>query len=133
PEWLKKALAYLTDGGLGEEWNVCVNAWSLFEISYSFIIQGNASRILKDLRPYQLDWWLSGSRKYEKTPDIADMVKYSSSWKRWWNSLQPAKRITSIDGSLPVAVYNIAVEDWKDVRKAGMNGFIHFMLTLAWW
>ncbi|TDL13113.1 hypothetical protein BD410DRAFT_684175, partial [Rickenella mellea] len=83
--------------------------------------------------PYQLDWWLTGGRKYDKPPDIANIAKYLSSWKCWWNSLQPKSRRTPLDASLPFAVYDIPVEDWKDVRKAGPNGFLHFMLTLAWW
>lgn len=84
-------------------------------------------------RPDLLSKWLQ-TRKYNATPDIPDRVAFGSSWRNWWNGIQPKWRQVSPDESLLVPLSEAKGSDnLNALKKGGASGLVTVLIALKWW
>ena len=52
---------------------------------------------------------------------------FGTSWKAWWQAMQPVWRSTSLSRDIP------SDADWSPLLCGGANGLLLIVLALAWW
>ncbi|KAF8327314.1 hypothetical protein F5887DRAFT_924833 [Amanita rubescens] len=132
--WLFYARDYLTDEGLGSEWNDCVTAWMTFESSLASTISSRSTEA--NYSPESSTWsrWLQ-TRHYQHVPEIPDPAQFAKEWVTWWAALQPKERKGASVESLPVPMSAIPPPgaDIRSLRKGGPNGIVTVIIGLKWW
>jgi hypothetical protein len=67
-------------------------------------------------------------------PNIADRAAFSSSWRNWWNGIQPKWRQVSADKGLlgPLSAAK-GSDNLNALRKGGASGIVTVLIALKWW
>ena len=84
-------------------------------------------------RPELLTKWLQ-SWKYQAIPNLPDKSAFGSSWRTWWNGIQPKWRQVSTEGALPGPLSAATISDSLDaLKKGGVSGLVTVLIGLKWW
>lgn len=81
-------------------------------------------------RPPALKAWQLLPRQLSRPPPLGKLTAYSKMWNEWWRALQPGWRVGT-EGRM--VTRKTPDETWRDLMKAGENGFSFLLLSLAWW
>ena len=60
-------------------------------------------------------------------PSLEDSQAFGTSWKTWWQSMQPAWRGRNLSRNIP------SDANWSPLLYGGANGLFLVILSLAWW
>lgn len=157
PEWALSAREFLTKTDLGPEWANCVDAWWKLESVLNF--GGPKGKVCNrhqywagsdntqggtlpgsSRRPEEWTKWTQksrgGQRPYSQSPAIPSAMEFGLAVMAWWHDLQPSFRKS--DDPFPLNIFlpfadKASANHWAPLRKAGPNGLVSVITTLAWW
>ncbi|KAJ6454038.1 hypothetical protein C8R47DRAFT_940660, partial [Mycena vitilis] len=132
PEWLEKALLYLTVRDLGCHYTALLRTLVRLEESQGFT-RSHAGLPKSKTRPKEVGVWIRGARgvKMKSLPIVVDVARYREEWYSWWEELQPDWRQRGEDGRLITG--GMYGKEWGALDCAGQNGNVSIVAALYFW
>ncbi|KAJ7742483.1 hypothetical protein DFH07DRAFT_964526 [Mycena maculata] len=120
--WFVNAHAQVTRVHLGPHFNAVVAAWIRVEASSRY--EQGPTNLPNKSRPQQVTAWIGSGRSARGCDtSVPNPEAYAVTWQKWWDSLQPAWRERTGDGTWAVtAGYGTNGKEWGSLYHWGVNG-----------
>ncbi|KAJ7169364.1 hypothetical protein C8R43DRAFT_945303 [Mycena crocata] len=131
--WFIDARAEMTKVDLGCHFQALLTAWTRVEDASRF--EHGPQNLATIGRPTELKTWIARKRgKTGPDPIVTDPSAYALKWQGWWDSLQPAWREKSQDGTwVAEGPYGPDGKEWGELYRWGVNGTLTIVASLYFW
>ncbi|KAJ7182625.1 hypothetical protein C8R43DRAFT_1116257 [Mycena crocata] len=137
PAWLRDSVRVLTCVDLGCHYHSLVEA--LIRVEHRFGFKTNPTTgIKREGRPDEVSRWISAGRALKRKgaydAEITDLDRYATTWRAWWDSLQPSwrKRAAAGDSWHRPDEYDKSWA-WDELWFPGQNGCLSLVAGLYFW